>query len=338
LAEKLKIMLAGVSARSQETVHLAIARHGASVSLIEPMDDPIRLDLLRQGSVDLLFADLDSPKLSDIVELSPVSAWRKAFVTLIARPDDARIFPLAEKQRIFDFLIEPFASEEAQSVLVAAQRLSAPCKVLIVDPSPSVRKIIRKILTASVYRLEIEETEEETAVPDLCQRIGFDLVFLDCAPADASGFDMLQRLSQLSPRTRFVMMSVERNRWQERLGYRSGAAAFLHKPFGPVDIDLILHRILGLALPRMTTTGGTVGDFEVRVLGRLVSASHIRNGHVYQFLWFRDPPYLRSAHVQENRAATVAADQFAVEAARVAELELQRTGVLNPAMPESVAV
>lgn len=314
------------------------AGQGNPFALVEAEEIGACNKLLEQGGIDLAFVDIGLFGAGESEEFAASIARRKNLVALMADPDREGIFAFAENLKAFDFLIKPFSPEDVDAVIANCRRLSAPIKALIVDPAPSVRKVIGKVLTDSIYRVDIEEAETDAAALDLCARKRFDLVFLDCAVQDMTGLETLQRLIERSPATRVVMMSVERNRWQEMLGFRRGAAAFLHKPFYPIDIEVILHRLFVLDIAQMNgEAGSTVADFDVRIAGRTVSAEHRGDGHVYRFLWFRDPPYLRSAFVKEKGAAAGPAGSLRAEAERAAVTELHRAALLHPPLLESLA-
>ena len=76
----------------------------------------------------------------------------------------------------------------------------------------------------------------------------------------------------------------------------------MHKPFFPTEIDAVLHRIMGLQSPKLAT-GGYVRDFGIKIHGRTITVEHVDSGHIYEFVWFREPPYLRLPLVRENESA-----------------------------------
>jgi hypothetical protein len=57
---------------------------------------------------------------------------------------------------------------------------------------------------------------------------------------------------------------------------------------------------------------------------------HTQFGHLYQYVWFRDPPHLRLPAIRESKAAECPVDEFESEAKRIALLELANVGVLAP--------
>jgi CheY-like chemotaxis protein len=116
----------------------------------------------------------------------------------------------------------------------------------VVDDSATTRRIVRKILSASRFRLEIAEAPEGI---DALKQIGcgqFDFVFLDYNMPGLDGVETLTEIKRQYPRTDVVMMTSVRDDAVAERARAAGAAAFLRKPFYPSDIDAVLHSVYGL--------------------------------------------------------------------------------------------
>src|SRR5262249_51796914 len=121
-------------------------------------------------------------------------------------------------------------------------------KVLIVDDSTTVRKIVQRALAGSIFRMDCYEAPDgETALAD-CARIDFDVIFLDCNMPGLDGLATLDRLRLRSPSAAVVMISAER-------ALQRGAAAFMYKPFRPRHVDAVLRRLFGLRVPDLMVWG-----------------------------------------------------------------------------------
>jgi hypothetical protein len=126
------------------------------------------------------------------------------------------------------------------------------------------------------------------------------------------------------------MISAEFNPAREREAFKLGATAVMHKPFFPTEIDAVLHRIFGLQSPKLATEG-YVRDFGIRIHGRTITVEHAETGHVYEYVWFREPPHLRLPLVRENEAAAVPVAEFVANAKKAAMLELENASLLTVA-------
>ena len=121
-------------------------------------------------------------------------------------------------------------------------RMRLPKRVLVVDDSRTMRTIVRKILSASRFTLDVAEAEEGiTAIKKLGDR--YDVVLLDYNMPGFNGFETLTQIKRMAPGTAVIMMTANED---DAIGGRArdaGAAAYLKKPFYPADIDAVLDRI-----------------------------------------------------------------------------------------------
>jgi DNA-binding response OmpR family regulator len=104
-----------------------------------------------------------------------------------------------------------------------------------------------------------EAPDGQTALA-YCDRVNFDIIFLDCNMPGMDGLATLDRLRLRSPDARVVMISGETGRNYEARALKRGASAFLQKPFRPIDVDAVLHRLFGLRLPDLMTWDGQAPD------------------------------------------------------------------------------
>jgi CheY-like chemotaxis protein len=180
------------------------------------------------------------------------------------------------------------------------------------------------VLACSVFRIDVEETGDGKAALDRCASCAFDLVFLDCNMPRLDGLETLARLREHQAATRVVMISAERNKARERAALARGAAAYLHKPFYPNEVDALLHDLFGLRSPwLMVLKARVLRRFDVTIASRTVAVAHKESGHRYEYLWFREPPHLRATHVLANRQAGRDQGAFRAEADKAALLELK---------------
>ncbi len=80
-------------------------------------------------------------------------------------------------------------------------RLRLPNRVLVVDDFPTMRSIVRKILVASRFRLEMSEAQEGVDALKQIATGKFDLVFLDYNMPGLNGVETLAEIKRQYPRT-----------------------------------------------------------------------------------------------------------------------------------------
>ncbi len=121
-----------------------------------------------------------------------------------------------------------------------------PTRVLIVDDSDTMRSIVRKILAASRFELDIHEAADGTAALDQLRNGKFGMVFLDYSMPGLNGADILLGIKRESPNVAIVMMTSALDNAASGRPRLSGALGFLKKPFYPNDVDAVLKRYFGL--------------------------------------------------------------------------------------------
>jgi PleD family two-component response regulator len=89
---------------------------------------------------------------------------------------------------------KPAAPEDAARLLAGSIRVRLPSRVLVVDDSATMRRIVRKVLAATRFPLEVTETDQGMRAVELARDVAFDIVFLDY---NMPGFSGLQTIAEL---------------------------------------------------------------------------------------------------------------------------------------------
>ena len=108
------------------------------------------------------------------------------------------------------------------------------------------------MLVGSIFNIEVQEARDGASALAACQTNSFDVVFLDCNMPGLDGLQTLEHVLEREPMPRVIMISAERNARRTQEAIERGAAAFMHKPFFPADIDRTLHHAFGLRMPKLT--------------------------------------------------------------------------------------
>jgi CheY-like chemotaxis protein len=112
------------------------------------------------------------------------------------------------------------------------------------------RSIVRKILTASRFSLDVYEASEGEAAIEQLRSGDFGIVFLDYNMPGLNGFETLAMIKRDYPAMAVVMITSVVDSAVADRAHAAGATAFLKKPFFPTDIDEILVRHYGLQAPK----------------------------------------------------------------------------------------
>jgi DNA-binding response OmpR family regulator len=197
--------------------------------------------LLARGS-DLLLLDSGMPE------------GEKAAVCKAARAAQERPFIIAIGKdgggvELDGSVRKPATAEEAQEIVDACIRSRRPARILIVDDSSTTRGIVRKILSASKFPLEISDSPDGLkALQDVRER-NVDIVLLDFNMPGFDGFEILSELRRLESRVAVVIMTATHDPSLAERAQMAGAAAFLKKPFFPYDVDAVLYRLYKIEPP-----------------------------------------------------------------------------------------
>ena len=116
-------------------------------------------------------------------------------------------------------------------------------KILIIDDSGLTRRSLRAILEAA--GCEVVEAEDGLTGLELYYLEKPDLVILDLVMRGMYGLQVLEKLRELDPQARIVVVSADIQTSSRELAQQAGAAAFVNKPFDKAEILAALETALG---------------------------------------------------------------------------------------------
>jgi CheY-like chemotaxis protein len=181
--------------------------------------EPLRADngrqcveFLNRGGVNLAFIDVNMP---DMTGMEAVGAARyvgnKTFVTLMSTAATPRRLQLARQLKAYEFLPKPFTGEDVVRILHTYCRVTAPTRALVVDDSATVRKILTKVFSNSIFNIDITEADDGKSALAECESGEFDVIFMDCNMPGLDGLQALARIVERDPLAKVIMMTGEHN-------------------------------------------------------------------------------------------------------------------------------
>jgi DNA-binding response OmpR family regulator len=197
--------------------------------------------MLVKGGIDVCVLDAE---LSNDDKAAVIRSARKAKapapVIFMTSPCGA-----AGMENIDGTLPKPANAAQACKLIELCIRVRMPTKVLIAGDSDTTRGIMRKILSASRFTLDIHEASESYAALSQLRAGEFRLVFLDRAMPGLNGADpLMQIMREISDLAIVVMATPQEGAAAGRK--LSGTLALLKKPFYAADVDAVLRRYYGL--------------------------------------------------------------------------------------------
>ena len=202
-------------------------------------------ELLAKGDVDICVLDSGLPADERTDVIAAARAMKSTPLLFVSAPRGT-----ARVEQVDGMLGKPATAEEARKLIEICIRAKHPSRVLIVDDSSTMRSIVRKILLASHFALDIHDVAEGNAALIQLRGGKFDLVFLDYNMPGLNGFDTLLEIRRKTPKVAVVMMTSTVDNTIAARAHNAGALAFLRKPFYPADIDRVLERYYGMHVPR----------------------------------------------------------------------------------------
>jgi len=192
------------------------------------------------AGVDLVFLDMaaGSEAITQLTSAARAAA-KPPFTVLLSAPGTAAPF-------LTDALAtKPSELEEAQRLMEGSIRVRLPSRVLVVDDSATMRGIVRKILAATRFPLEVSEAEHGSEAIELARKTDFDIVFVDYNLPGFSGLETMAEFRREKRNPTFVLITSTQDE-VVAMRARAQGAAFLKKPFFPADIEAVLCSFYGL--------------------------------------------------------------------------------------------
>jgi two-component system, NtrC family, response regulator AlgB len=112
--------------------------------------------------------------------------------------------------------------------------------ILVVDDEPNIRRTLALQLGSRGHRVSTAGSVEEAKAE--VGRRRFDLALIDLRLGTASGLDLLTWLRAEDPGLKIVVITAYASVETAVEAMKRGAADYLSKPFGPVELDLALEK------------------------------------------------------------------------------------------------
>src|SRR6266436_1804146 len=122
--------------------------------------------------------------------------------------------------------------------------MSEAGNILLVDDEPGMLRYIRTLLEVDDYKVETASTGEE-ALQCVEKGLQPDLILLDVLMPGIDGLETLERLRQMKPGAKVVMLSCVNDTRKVVQAMRLGAQDYLTKPFQKAELDSVIDLCLG---------------------------------------------------------------------------------------------
>src|ERR1700686_4125635 len=124
--------------------------------------------------------------------------------------------------------------------------MSEAANILLVDDEPGMLRYISTLLEVDEHKVQTASTGEE-AVERVQKGLEPDLVLLDLLMPGIDGLQTLEKLRQLKPGLKVVMLSCVNDTRKVVQAMRLGAIDYLTKPFQKAELDAVIGQCVGTA-------------------------------------------------------------------------------------------
>jgi len=192
----------------------------------------------------------------------PAEAADAPFVDTTA-DDSAGMDPTAVDQTVPDpDVVEPYPNDRR---LKLRRNARVGTRVLLIDDSPTIVALLRKLLRQNGYET-LEAGDAETGI-ELARSEQPDLIFLDIVLPGMNGFAALRALRRdpLTKATPIIMISGNVAATEQFYVQRIGADDFMKKPFSRAEVFSRIEVLLDAAsIPRRTAERDPAPDMSPR--------------------------------------------------------------------------
>ena len=115
--------------------------------------------------------------------------------------------------------------------------------VFVVDDDPSMLRYMRTLLQLQSCDVQMANSGHK-AIEQIQQGLSPDLIFLDLLMPGMDGLQTLERLRQINPRLRVIMLSCLKDTPKVVEAMRFGADDYLNKPLDGAAVEQVLQRYL----------------------------------------------------------------------------------------------
>ncbi|PTW63065.1 response regulator receiver domain-containing protein [Breoghania corrubedonensis] len=248
---RLRILIADDSTVLRMKLREYLGEVAPNAELVEADNGNTALKAIVDNPIDIVFLDINMPELSGLHALHLLKKKGDSlFVVLMSTQADQTLIKAGNELGSYDFLKKPFTVDRIRTILRAYVHLSDRKKVLIVDDSATVRKIIYRVLANCRFDMLISEVDSGKEALTLLKGTQPDIIFLDYHMPDLNGVEAAHYIRAESPAVKIVMVSSKDMSGQHDACLSAGIFCLVKKPFFPKEVDFILHRLYGLNMPQ----------------------------------------------------------------------------------------
>lgn len=244
------VLVADASELARQSVKTAVADVLPGAKLMEVASGPEALAKLRSHRVDVVIIDVTLPVMSGTEVMSEARRESiKPFLILTS----AIVLPewsmLATELSAYEFMKKPCTAEDFRSLLTNFVHMRRQTRILIADAGDNTRAIVRKVVGASRFSLDLHETDNGGHALKLARTQPFDIVLLDANLHGINGLEAACQMQSRHPDMMVVSILPSKDSGLGQSLKHLGIKHCLHKPFFTRDVEVLMHTVHNLRRP-----------------------------------------------------------------------------------------
>jgi DNA-binding NtrC family response regulator len=245
-----RVLIADSAPGMREQIIAALETTGIPTQVVQVENGQDALRALQSGQIDLAYVDVVLPGISGMDVIGEARRNNHIAHTVLI---SATVLPnwavIATDLFAYEFLKKPFDQADIANALIAYQKTTEPTHILILDSSGQARNIMRKTISSSRFRTEIDETDNGGHALKLARLKKFDIVLVDLGLSGMSGLEAACQLQAIDANINVIVMMAGNDIGLTNALKHFGLKSVLKKPFYPRDIDMLMHAVFKLRRP-----------------------------------------------------------------------------------------
>jgi DNA-binding NtrC family response regulator len=247
----LNVLIADATASAPETIIQALKPWEGGVTWSQASSGEETRDFLLNQNPDIAFVDVTGLKGMSGPEAVALArkAGNRSMVVLMSSLVLPQWVALATEAGAYEFIRKPLNPPDITQLINSFTVMKKASRVLLVEPSPIARQILRRMMGEAVFNLEIEETDNGSHALKLLNISQYDVAFVDMHLPGMGGLEVACQMQSRNEDLAVVLMSGQKNSTLSSMAEKFGIGYYLHKPFFNLDLNVVLHNALKLRRP-----------------------------------------------------------------------------------------
>jgi CheY-like chemotaxis protein len=245
---KLRALVADSSEEIRRRCKDDLVAADPSITVLEAVDGPSALDVLKRESIDLCLIDRTLPRVDGHLLVQQVQQPNLRTVFVLLSDKLVSSWPeIASQVRAYEVLLKPPGHGRVDKLLGVLQRMKTAARVLIALENPAAAVVVVRMFEAARFTLVPDVVERADVVLRRIEQ-SYDFVLLDMTLPDMTGIEVAARIRERDPRLGIIMTGREALPAESFLRQLS-VSAYLRQPFDTLALENALHKVFGLWQP-----------------------------------------------------------------------------------------